>query len=205
MEALIRKLLVLLPSLAMADAETVVKMDPAEEAKLINHAKSGDPSAFEQLVRQNYGFVYKVAFKWCRIKEDSEDITQDVFIKLARNITSFREDASFKTWLYRITINTAKDLAIKNQRLRKKESAYLEMQKEKRHRHNPETSVTDRLIGKIESLPPKLKDAALLVYSEGLTHKEAAEVLKCAETTVSWRIFQVRKQLKRFLESGELT
>jgi len=55
----------------------------------------------------------------------------------------------------------------------------------------------------IECLPQKLKDAALLVFTEGMTHKEAAVVLDCAEKTISWRIHQVKKELKKRLNPGE--
>ncbi|MBU2515764.1 RNA polymerase sigma factor [bacterium] len=179
-------------------------MTEPDEIELINQAKAGSSTAFEVLVRQHYTFVYKVAFKWCRLKEDAEDITQEVFIKLARNIMDFKQSSAFKTWLYRITINTAKDLMIKKQRALKNESAYLEAEKEKSGHVDREAAMADKLISLIESLPQKLKDAALLVYSEGLSHKEAAGILDCAETTVSWRLFQVKKKLKISLKSGEL-
>ena len=55
----------------------------------------------------------------------------------------------------------------------------------------------------IECLPQKLKDTALLVFMEGMTHKEAAVVLDCAEKTISWRIHQVKKELKKRLNRGE--
>ncbi len=55
----------------------------------------------------------------------------------------------------------------------------------------------------LDKLPTKLKETALLVFCEGLNHKEAAGILNCAETTISWRIFQVKKKIKRFLELGE--
>ncbi len=187
-----------------SDRLTTTMTEP-DEIELINQARAGDSSAFESLVRQHYRFVYAVAFKWCRIKEDAEDITQDVFVKLAKNIMTFKHSSGFKTWLYRITINTAKDLAIKKQRIQRKESAYLESEREKKRHPDKESSMADKLISLIESLPAKLKDAALLVYSEGLNHKEAAKVLNCAESTVSWRIYQVKKKLKKSLKGGELT
>jgi RNA polymerase sigma-70 factor (ECF subfamily) len=52
----------------------------------------------------------------------------------------------------------------------------------------------------LEKLPEKQKTAVLLVFSEGLTHNEAARVLRCTEATVSWRIFQAKKRLKKSLE-----
>ncbi len=178
-------------------------MTESEDLELIKQAKAGDAEAFEALIRKHYGFIFKVAFKWCGNKADAEDITQEVCVKLAGKINSFAEASTFQTWLYRITINTAKDLFLKRKREQKKESVFLEMEKEKQQ-HNIEKTITDKLISLIESLPAKLKDTALLVYSEGLNHKEAARVLNCAETTISWRVFQAKKKLKKLLENVEM-
>ncbi len=161
--------------------------------------------AFEALVESNYMFVYKVAFKWCRNKEDAEDITQDVFLKLAQKIQGFKETSSFKTWLYRIVINAAKDFFKKNKRKKEKESAFLEHEKLNANISSKETPLGEKLYSLIDNLPIKQKEAALLVFSEGLSHKEAADVLNCAETTISWRVFQVRKRLKKYLDRGGFT
>jgi RNA polymerase sigma factor (sigma-70 family) len=58
--------------------------------------------------------VYHFSFKWCRSKEDAEEITQEVFIKLTRKLKSFKYKSSFRTWLFRIVINTAKDYTREN-------------------------------------------------------------------------------------------
>lgn len=177
-------------------------MTESEDIDFIRQAKAGNSKAFEALVRKHYTFIYKVAFKWCGNKEDAEDISQEVCVKIARKINSFNESAAFQTWLYRITINSAKDLALKRTRDRNKESEYLVQEKEKLVQQE-EKKVADTLLTLLESLPVKLRDAALLVYSEGLNHKEAASVLNCAETTISWRVFQAKKKLKKLLENGE--
>lgn len=188
-----------------SQGSTDVEEQGPTETQLIKQAQAGDRNAFEVLVRHNYQFVYRIAFKWCRSKEDAEDIAQDVFVKLAKNMATFQLASTFKTWLYRITINTAKDLLQKKQHIRRKESAYLEINKEKRRYKEQDASIAEKIIALVEALPAKLKDAALLVYSEGLNHKEAAKILNCAETTISWRIHQVKKRLKKSLESGEFT
>ena len=64
-----------------------------------------------------------------------------------------------------------------------------------------ENSIAELIQYMITKLPHKLKETALLVFSEGMSHKEAAVVLDCAEKTVSWRVFQVKKKLKKHLES----
>ena len=179
-------------------------MENLEDIELVRLAKEGDSVAFENLVERNYMLVYKISYKWCGIKEDAEDIAQDVFVKLARKIQSFKETSTFQTWLYRMTINSAKDFAKKSDRKRKRETAYVEQQELKVDSNQNEVSLAEKLHQMIKQLPHKLRETALLVFGEGMNHKEAAVVLDCAEKTVSWRVFQVKKKLRRHLEREEV-
>ena len=178
-------------------------MENPEYIKLVRLAKEGNSVAFENLVERHYLIVYKISYNWCRAKEDAEDITQEVFVKLAKKIFSFKEESAFQTWLYRIIINTAKDYTKKQERKQVKETQYKEEQKIKSEPYQEEISMTDKIHQMIERLPQKLKEAALLVFTEGMTHKEAAAVLDCAEKTISWRIHQVKKELRKRLNPGE--
>ncbi len=180
-------------------------MENPDYTELVRLAKRGDSAAFEDLVEQSYMLVYKASYKWCRTKEDAEDITQEVFVKLAKKIFGFREESSFQTWLYRIVINTAKDFTKKEEIKIIKETAYREKQKLKSEQTQKETAIDEKLLQMIELLPQKLKETALLVIGEGMNHREAAAVLDCAEKTISWRIHQVKKELKKRFEHGEIT
>ncbi|MGB1539824.1 MAG: RNA polymerase sigma factor, partial [Rickettsiales bacterium] len=80
-------------------------MEKAEEIRLIKQAtQHGDASAFRALIDHHYGTIYKIAFKWCGHKQDAEDIAQEVCIKVARTIGSFKGDSAFTSWLYTITV-----------------------------------------------------------------------------------------------------
>jgi RNA polymerase sigma-70 factor (ECF subfamily) len=177
-------------------------MEAMSHQELVARAVQGDARAFERLVKRHYMLVYKVSYTWCGVKEDAEDIAQEVFVKLARNIRNFKQKSSFTTWLYRITINTAKDYYRKSSARRTHESAYVNEQL-----HTSESDAAGNPVSPAElsaalgRLPEKLKDAVILVFGEGLSHREAAEALRCAETTVSWRIFQAKKKLRKLLES----
>jgi len=176
-------------------------MDHNTDINLVELSLAGDGVAFEHLVKRHYGTVFRVSYKWCGLKEDAEDIAQEVFVKLAQNLKTFGRKSSFKTWLYRITVNTAKDFIRKCVTKRGYETAYAM----ERDDANPGPSPGDhleakRLVKALGRLPGKQKAAVLLVLSEGLSHQEAARVLNCPETTVSWRIFQARKTLKKYLE-----
>lgn len=173
-------------------------MENRSDKELVRLSLDGNASAFEHLVQRHYQMVYRVSYKWCGVKEDAEDIAQDVFVKLAKNIGRFGGKASFRTWLYRVTLNTAKDFLRKASVKQTHEAAWAFDEGS----HNPGTKVDARqqamaLFAEIDRLPEKQKSAVLLVFGEGLSHKEAADVLSCRETTVSWRIFQARKKLRR--------
>ncbi|MBN2418061.1 MAG: RNA polymerase sigma factor [Deltaproteobacteria bacterium] len=178
-------------------------MDEYPDSELIDLAVNGDEHAFEVLIQRHYLPVYHFSFKWCRSKEDAEEITQEVFIKLTRNLKSFKYKSSFRTWLFRIVINTAKDYSKKNSIRRSYESAYENEKISDNPGHvNEDTTDVDRLYFCIDRLPDKQKAALMLVVAEGLSHGEAAKVLKCREKTISWRIHQARNRLKAAFSRG---
>lgn len=164
---------------------------------LITQAQGGDKSAFEALVREYYDVMFRIAFKWCGDQEDAEDITQNACIKLARNIDGFQFKSAFTSWLYRLVINTAIDWKRQNNR-------HLTQELTDDNVPNPinseaeNTLYTKQVLEKVQSLPDKEKSALLLVMSEGLSHKEAASIMQCKESTVSWYIHEARKKLKKF-------
>ncbi len=177
------------------------QLDAELDSQLIDRAGGGDGVAFESLVSRHYMLVYRVAYKWCGIKENAEDITQEVFVTLARTISGYKSSSAFITWLYRITVNTTKDYIKSNARKIANEAAFVRdravAQAGAGTADNPVSP--EELYKALDSISPKLKEAVILVLGEGLSHKEAAEVLGCAETTVSWRVFKAKRKLKDIL------
>lgn len=172
-------------------------MDDYSDIELIDLAVNGDENAFEKLIKRHYLSVYHFSFKWCRVKEDAEEITQEVFIKLTRKLKSFKQNSSFKTWLFRIIINTAKDYYRKNSTRNQHETAFRNEYPGENPGHLKEdNSEAELLYYYIDKLPEKQKAAIMLVMSEGLSHREAARILNCREKTISWRIHQARNRLK---------
>jgi RNA polymerase sigma-70 factor (ECF subfamily) len=103
-------------------AQTAVRMD---ESALIRAAQAGDQRAFEQLVRQYDRDVLRLALNLLRSQEDANDIYQEAFLRVFRNLHSFRFDCSFHTWLYRIVTNLCLD-ALRKRRVRKEETTVVE-------------------------------------------------------------------------------
>jgi RNA polymerase sigma-70 factor (ECF subfamily) len=177
------------------------ELEGLSDRELVERTVGGDRGMFECLINRHYMLVYRVAYKWCGIRENAEDITQEVFVKLARAIHGFKGGSAFRTWLYRITVNAAKDYLRSSARKMANEGAYLKEREVASQRavtdDNPVSS--EELYAALGSLSPKLKEAVILVLSEGLSHREAAGVLGCAETTVSWRLFKAKRALIKLL------
>jgi RNA polymerase sigma-70 factor (ECF subfamily) len=137
-----------------------------------------------------------------RNQSDAEDIAQDTCIKLARKLHTYNFDAKFTTWLYRLTQNTAKDWLRKA--YRKHERPLPPGFDRPANTPSPERQASTReTLGLIDALPGKIKAAVLLVFRDGLSNREAADTLGCAETTVSWRIHQARKILSDTLKPDD--
>jgi len=177
-------------------------MENTGDIRLIERARQGDGAAFERLVEDNYMLIYRAAYRFTGAREDAEDVAQDVCIKLARAVRGFRGGSSFRTWLYRVVINAARDYIRKHATKRRHEEEFVREQhvtgapgRAEGLSGNPGVT-PEALLMEINRLPEKYRDALLLVHSEGLSHKEAAEVLRCAESTVSWRVHEGKKKLK---------
>lgn len=91
-----------------------------DEASLIRAAQSGDQNAFEQLVRGYDQAVLRLAYRLLRSSEDANDIYQEAFLRVYRNLHQFRFDCSFQTWLYRIVTNLCLD-TLRRRKVRKEE------------------------------------------------------------------------------------
>src|SRR5579871_2118158 len=96
-----------------------------DESSLIRAVQSGDQDAFEQLVRSHDQSVLRLAVNLLRSQEDAQDVYQEAFLRVYRNIHTFRFDCSFHTWLYRIVTNICLD-QLRKRKVRKEESSVVE-------------------------------------------------------------------------------
>jgi RNA polymerase sigma-70 factor, ECF subfamily len=170
-------------------------MDNSEEHRLIRAAQGGDAHAFEALVNMHYETMYKMAFKWCGNATEAEDITQEACIKLARGLGAFKFESAFTSWLYRLVINTAKDWYKKPGRQASSDG----LETASIATHTEEQIYASEVLAHVVRLPEGEKEALILVFWEGLSHKEAGKILGCKESTVSWRIHEARKKLGALL------
>ncbi len=167
------------------------------EDKLIRAAQGGNAKAFAVLLSLVYDVIYRFAFKWAGHKHNAEDITQQACIKLAKAIQQFRFESAFTSWLYRLVLNCANDWGRSEKRHHSRDDSPAAA-----HVDSGSSGTTEaptelaRVLAQVEAMGKGFKDTLLLVLAEGMTHAEAACVLEVKESTVSWRIHEIRKQLK---------
>lgn len=176
-------------------------MTEPEEWELIGLAREGDSRAFEALVTRYYETMYAIAYKWTRNAADAEDVTQNACIRFARGIGSLNNPALFRTWLYRLVLNAVRDFQRQVGRIHLHEAAEETAPQQPGTDASPESALyAKEILAEVYALPEKERDAVLLVFGGDLSHGEAAQVLRVAESTVSWRIHSARKRLVKKME-----
>ena len=175
----------------------------AESGDLLRRAIQGDRVAFSRLLEERYDGIYRLAYRWTRQREEAEEITQEVCIKLARSIGEFRGDAALSTWIYGITLNAARDFQRRNRRAESREVDDPDWANMASGQPDPERVLLGGMILHCLSLlPDPLRMSVLLVHTEGLNHREAGRAQNCSEGTVSWRLSEARKRLADCLSEG---
>ena len=177
--------------------QAAARHDDVED--LVLRAQGGDEQAFNRLITEQYRFIFRVAFRVLGHKSDAEDVTQTVCMRLATALSTFNRRASFTSWLYRITINAARDL----QRSQKRRQNLADGAAAFVPNHAEAEQETGRKLNDIwntiRTLPEKQREAVILVHGEGLSQEEAARVMSCQKVTVAWHLHNARKALKELL------
>jgi RNA polymerase sigma-70 factor (ECF subfamily) len=144
-----------------------------DETALIRAAQQGDQNAFEQLVRRYDRPVLRLAMNLLRNPEDARDVYQEAFLRVYRNLGSFRLDSSFQTWLYRIVTNLCLD-RFRGRKVRREEPADLiENAAEERADVDPQRSLLSKELGArirqvLGGLTPRERTVFELRHYEGL-------------------------------------
>lgn len=174
-------------------------MNVPKQDYLIQRACSGDANAFEELVKAYYPSVLNFSYRLLGNRADAEDVTQEVFLRAALKLASLKDRSAFETWLFSIASSASRDMMRKRSRQADRDASYHECHHAEDSQPGSETGLWEL----VRRLPRKLKEAVVLVYWEGVNHAHAASVLNCAESTVSWRVHEAKKQLREMMEGGE--
>ncbi len=167
------------------------------EERLVKEAANGNTFAFSELVHHYEKFVFNVANSYMSNYDDAFDVAQDSFIKAWNKLSTFKGDSSFSTWLYRITVNSAKDaLALRNRRWNELEAD----ETLSSHHPSPEQEVIhnenlDELRHALNALEPEMREILVLREFENMSYVELAEHLSIELGTVKSRISRARTRL----------
>ena len=150
--------------------------------------------------------VYKLAFLYMRNQQSAEDVHQEVFYKVMKSYHKFKHESSEKTWLFRITINTCKDML--KQSWFRRVSIFDSEEKFQKGYELPvnmeEKETNQGLYELILKMPSRYREVILLYYYEDLTYEEVANILHIPQGTVQSRLSRGRQKLKKMMEeSGE--
>ena len=183
------------------------------ETEIIRAAQSGDPEAFERLVRTYDQSVLRIALNVLRSPEDARDVYQEAFLRVYRNLHTFRFDCSFHTWLYRIVTNICLD-HLRKRKVRREESAVLDTEdgpvdrmdrvEEEGAHANPErtmynTQLGSRITAALENLTPRERVVFELRHFQGLRLRGIGEVLGTSEEAAKNCLFRATQKMRSVL------
>lgn len=191
---------------------TSLPTEEADDRPLVERARKHDADAFEELVRRHQSRIYGLCYHLTGNHEDANDLAQDSFIKAWKAIPTFRGDASFITWIYRIATNNC----LTHLKSRRNALPHLSLNDLDANTENDPTLVelvsnhTPRRDSQLNELQKRLNEAMMKLSEEhrmvvamhdvqGMSHVEIAEVLGCNPGTVRSRLFYARQQLQAWL------
>ena len=179
-----------------------------DDLLLVAASKNGDQEAFAQLVQRYQRRVFNLVYRMLQQYEEATEITQETFLAAWQGLPSFRGDARFPTWLYRIAYNCS----LKQLELRKRDRALqvaLEAEKSLENandeqRENAELDTRDRQIliqEHLSHLPAKYRIVLILRHLQDMTYEEMSEILTMPIGTIKTHLFRARNLLKERLQS----
>ena len=180
----------------------------SEEKQLIERSRRGDVAAFDRLVRRYERSVFNTAYRLSNSYDDASDIAQEAFVRAWNNLKSFRGDAAFSTWLYRIVTNVFLD-----DRKRKKTRQHRSLEEEReldessvaRQYEDPSPGPQELAEGDerrrvleqaIASLPEAQRVMVVMYHTQGLAYEEIAEITGLPMGTVKSRLNRARLALR---------
>lgn len=182
----------------------------SSEQELVRRMQAGDTSAFEGIVATYKDMVYNTVVGIVQDAADAEDISQEVFVQVYESIRSFRGDAKFSTWLYRIAVTRSLDHLRKRKRKKRwglvsslfggvaeQEMALPDFEHPGVTLENKERAAV--LFQAIRQLPDKQQAAFVLQQLEGLSLKEISEVLGTSVAGVEGLLHRGKEQLRKKL------
>ena len=185
--------------------------DKEIDMALVERVQRGDKGAYDLLVLKYQHRIGHLVSRYVHDAHETQDVTQEAFIKAYRGLKNFRGDSAFYTWLYRIAINTAKNHLVTMSRkisdtgIDAADAEQFESGGRLRENATPEREMLTEEIRtvvqrSIEALPEDLRTAITLREFEGMSYEEIAQAMDCPIGTVRSRIFRAREAIDNNLE-----
>jgi RNA polymerase sigma-70 factor (ECF subfamily) len=185
---------------------------PLEDAELIEQVKAGQTESYGRLVEKYQDRVFNACWRICGHIEDARDVTQEAFLRAFDNISSFRQQSGFYTWVFRVAVN----LALSHRRKAKirqaisldqpvdvagSQAADLARQVRDAAAEDPagaagEAELLGRVAGALQDLDDDYRAVVVLRDIEGLDYREIGEILELAPGTVKSRLHRGRMALR---------
>lgn len=193
-----------------------MKYDNMKLEDLFLLVKKGDGRAFEQIVLQTEGSVYNLALSILKKREDAEDVTQEVYLRLWRSAGELEIESSLKIYILRTARNIALDLIRKNSKRNDADTVILSADGEfeidiedSDSSSRPDVAYLKKLDAEavresINELPPSAREIIILRDVEGLSYTEIAGMLGIAEGTLKSKLFRARERLRRIILSKNI-
>jgi RNA polymerase sigma-70 factor (ECF subfamily) len=193
-------------------AEGRVSRESSDEA-LCRRVAAGDEAAFDLLVARHQGRAYRLAWSLLRDAEDARDLSQEAFLRVYRTAATFRGDAKFSTWFYRILVNLCLDHRRRGRWWRKltgsreSDEAGDPLERFAAPARDPtealgQAQVMARVWAAVDHLSPQQRAALVLQVQEELSTSEIAAVLACSEATVRVHLHRAVSALRKTLKRG---
>jgi RNA polymerase sigma-70 factor (ECF subfamily) len=183
-------------------------MEMKSEDELVEEVLSGNHTSFELLLQPYRQGLLNMAYRMTGNLEEAKEVCQEALIKVYRYLDKFKKGRSFKSWIYRIAMNSAYD----SLRRKKRYHDVVESQKsiEVSSVQGPEkqllnTELKARIDTCLKDLSPKEKAVFLLRDEEGLSIEEASEILKCSSISVRTHLSRARKKIREQFERIDFT
>jgi len=175
----------------------------SDDSQLVQRARAGDVEARDRLIGRHLRDVYAVTFRVLGERDLAEDAAQDAFVNALGALPRFRGESSFRTWLLRVAVNSARSLS--RRRVRRREVSIVAAEDLPGGEENPATravllSEVARVRDALEQLPEKQRLSVTLRTQQGLSHAEIAELIGSTEGAVRVNYHLGIKRLRELLK-----
>ncbi|MBI2890620.1 MAG: sigma-70 family RNA polymerase sigma factor [Nitrospirae bacterium] len=177
---------------------------PADDLEIIRQVLDGRTEAFEALIRRYQDRIFGFCMATLSHRQEAEEAAQEVFLKAFRSLSTFRREANFSTWLYRVAVNECRDAL--RRRARRRERSWEELVE----KHGdalgrmllhppavpPDENAEEAIDGLFSCLRPEDRSLLVLREREGLSYAEMARTLNCSVDAVKARLKRARHALR---------